>query len=127
MFNNILRSMIRKSPEEGEKRRRFTRRAGDTCVVEVTGRTYPVENWSLGGVMLFGDEKRFGVDEKVDITLKFKLNSGILDMPHKARVVRKGMNKIALEFAPLTRQLRADFQRIVDDSVANDFAKSQAI
>lgn len=126
MLYNILRSFARKDAEPGEKRRRFTRRAGDTCVVELTGRTYPVENWSLGGVLVFGDEKRFGIGDKVDINLKFKLTNGILDLPHKAKVVRKGMNKVALEFAPLTRKLRQDFQMIVDDRVANDFAKSQA-
>ena len=107
-------------------RRRYTRRDVDRCVTVINGKTYPVENWSLGGVCITSDEREFGVNDDHEMVIKFKLRDEIVDVPHGGRVVRKGNNKVAFEFRPLTRDTRGRFQNVVDDYVASQFAASQS-
>lgn len=113
------------SNDQYAARRKYSRRQDDHCISMINGNAYPVENWSLGGVMIQADERLFGVNDEVDVTMKFRLSNKIVDVPHKARVVRKGRLKIALEFRPLTRQIQNNFQKVVDDYVASQFAASQ--
>lgn len=108
-----------------QTRRRHPRREVDQCVAVIHGQTFPVENWSMGGLLLTGDERLFGVASDIDLTIKFKLRNAILDIPHKARVIRKNPFKIALEFAPAGRHIRRMFQQVVDDALAREFANSQ--
>ncbi len=112
-------------PNDGASRRLYTRRSVDKCVSIVNGKTYPVENWSLGGVLLYADSKTFANDEEVQITMKFKLRESIMDITHKARVIRKSMYHVALEFAPLSQQIHRGFQNVVDDYVSQEFVNSQ--
>jgi len=112
--------------EPAAARRRYTRRDMDRCVTVINGKTYPVENWSLGGVCIMSDEREFGVNDEIDLTVKFKLRDEIMDIPHAGRVVRKGNNKVAFEFKPLTRSTRSMLQNVVDDYVASQFAASQS-
>lgn len=113
--------------DTADTRRRFSRRSCDRCVSVIGGKTYPVENWSLGGLMVYGDPRPFGVDDEIDVTMKFKLRNDIMAVPHKARVVRKSHDRVAMEFLPLTRQIRNRFQNVVDDHVAAQFADSQLV
>jgi hypothetical protein len=106
--------------------RRFPRRAEDRCVVVVCGQTFPVENWSFGGVLLQGDDRLFGTGQDIDVTLKFKLRNTILDVTHRGQVVRKGNQKIAVRFENLGKSIARCFQQVVDDSAAREFASSQA-
>lgn len=106
--------------------RRYPRRNVDRCVVVIHGRTFPVENWSLGGVLLQADERLFGKGQDIDVMIKFKLRNTILDVAHKGVVVRKSSGKVALQFEPLTQMIRRKFQHVIDDSVAGEFADSQA-
>ena len=127
MFGRLFASLKAENNNEPESaRRRYARRECDTCVSIINGKTYPVENWSLGGVLVSADEREFGVDEDVQVTMKFKLRDDVLDVPHAGRVVRKAQNKIALEFKPLSKQIRGNFQNVVDDFVASQFAASQS-
>jgi len=129
MFENLLNRLgmdtDSKSGTDKPSRRRFTRRESDKCVSVVNGKTYPVENWSLGGVLLYADSKNFAVNQEVPITIKFKMSENILNVSHKARVIRKSMYHVAFEFAPLTKQIRHAFQSVVDDAVSGEFANSQ--
>ncbi|HRQ61896.1 MAG TPA: PilZ domain-containing protein, partial [Alphaproteobacteria bacterium] len=59
--------------------------------------------------------------------LKFKIRTTIIDVAHTATVVRKSKGSVSFEFAPLTRQVRNDFQNIMDDFMANEFANSQMV
>ena len=113
--------------EQFSTRRRFSRRSCDSSVVIIDGQIYPVENWSMGGVAINGDTRTFGVDEIVDMTIKFKLSNTVIDLPHKARVVRKSAHRVAFEFAPLTGKIRKGLQSVVDDYVASKFAESQLV
>lgn len=127
MFGHLFSSLKAYNNNEHQTaRRRYTRRECDKCVTVVNGKTYPVENWSLGGVLVNADEREFSTQDEVNVTLKFKLRDKIVDVPHAAKVVRKTRHKVAFEFKPLTQQIRSNFQNVVDDYVASQFAASQS-
>ncbi len=117
-------------PEEtgGNKARRLHRRRDvDQCVSVVDGKDYPVHNWSQGGALIFGDSRPFAMNNEVDVTLKFRIRDEIVDVPHKARVVRKSFDKVGLKFLPLTRQVKRVFQSVIDDYMTAEFAESQLV
>lgn len=126
MFGKLFSSLKNAGDTpSAQVRRRFSRRDCDKCVTVIGGKTYPVENWSLGGLLIHGDSRPFGIDNEIGVTMKFKLRDDIIDVPHKARVVRKSQDKVAFEFLPLTDQIHRSFQNVVDDHVAAQFADSQ--
>jgi hypothetical protein len=126
MFSSFLASLrATTSNDSSETQRRHPRRGNDRCVVVIHGQTFPVENWSFGGVLLGADERLFGTTQDIDITLKFKLHNAILDVPHRGRVVRKTNGKVAIEFEALDKTIRRAFQQVLDDANASEFASSQ--
>ncbi len=90
------------------------------------GGTFPVENWSFGGILLAADERMFSAGQNIEMTLKFKLRSTIVDISVHGAVVRKSPGRIGIQFEPLTQTIRRNFQQVVDDHVAGEFANSQA-
>lgn len=82
------------SNDEQTTKRTHLRRGVDCCVAVIHGRTFPVENWSLGGVLLQTDERLFGKEQDIDLTVKFKLRNNIVDISHKGTVVRKTNGKV---------------------------------
>ena len=108
-------------------RRRHARREQDRCIALAYGQSFPVENWSQGGVLLNGDDRLFGKGQDIEITLKFKLRNMIMDIDLRGRVVRKGAGKVAVQFAPAGRAVRRSFQRVIDDCIAAEFAQSQML
>ena len=128
MFGTFFTQLMGETASDNAAtRRRYSRRSCDRVVTVIGGKTFPVENWSLGGLQIYGDPRPFGVNEEVDVTMKFKLRSDIIAVPHKARVIRKAHDKVAFEFLPITRQIRNRFQSVVDDHVAAEFADSQLV
>lgn len=128
MLETIMTNLHLVGEEDKIKsKRRFERRNVDSCVTVVNEKTYPVENWSQGGVLIFGDTKPFGLNTELDITVKFKLRDEIVDIPQRAKVVRKTYDHIAFEFLPLTQQTKKAFQSVIDDYVTAQFADSQLI
>lgn len=127
MFKGLF-SVLRSSSglDAPASRRRHLRRGSDRCVAVVNGTTYPIENWSLGGVLLSGDDRFFAVGQDMSLTLKFKLRSAIINLEHRGRVVRKADGRVAIEFVPLSDTIRRGFQQVIDDSVTSEFANSQA-
>lgn len=126
MLQNLIAALKSNSSNDvASSRRRYPRRVSDRCVVVIYGHTFPVEDWSFGGVQLAGDDRLFGSSQTLDFTLKFKVRNTILDIHHRGRVIRKGHGKISLEFEPLTQTIRQGFQRVIDDAVASEFADSQ--
>ena len=127
MIRDILNSLkISASNDDFDSRRSFQRREVDNCIAIVDGMSYPVENWSQGGILLHGDERTFAVNEVKDITIKFKVAEKIMNVSHKGRVLRKGSGRFALQFAPLTQEIDKQFQHVLDDHMAREFANSQA-
>lgn len=126
MFNTLFANLrAGNTNEPPASQRRFSRRDCDTCVVIIGDNTYPVENWSMGGALINVDSRPFGLDNEIDITLRFKMRDDVIDVSQRARVIRKTNNKVAFEFAPLTRQTRSQFQNVIDDYVTSRFADSQ--
>lgn len=130
MFEKFFSSFTARSEtevDESKIRRLHPRRSCDSCVSLVNGKIYPVENWSHGGVLLNADDRLFGLNDEVDITMKFKLRGEVMDVPHKAKIIRKNANKIALQFYPISRKIQSAFQKVVDDYVAQQFVDSQTV
>jgi hypothetical protein len=101
--------------DDGDNKRRFSRRKGDSCVAVIDGQTYPVEDWCQGGVLVRGDDRLMALLQSSNITMKFRLSEKILTVAHKGRVVRKMKDKFALQFEPLTRDMAAMFQQVIDE------------
>lgn len=126
MFNNILSALrATVSNDASETRRKSPRRSSDRCVATMYGYTFPVENWSFGGVLLSADERMFGAGQDIEFNLKFKLRNTIVDVAHRGAVVRKSAGRVAISFAPLEKEIRRAFQQVIDDAVASEFATSQ--
>jgi hypothetical protein len=126
MFENIISTLQLAGDEPQQKsKRRHERRTVDHCVGVIEGKAYPVQDWSEGGVLVFGDSKPFGLNNEMDVKMKFKLREDMIDVDTRARVVRKSANTVALEFAPLARQAHKAFQSVIDDYLTAQFADSQ--
>lgn len=127
MLSFILKKMRSTvSNDDDENRRASPRRRMDHCVGIVDGKTFPIVDWSNGGVLLTGDGKTVSLEEAKDITLKFKLSNEVLAVQHRGRVIRKTNDKFAIRFEPLTRDISQQFQQVIDDYVTREFAGSQA-
>lgn len=113
------------SNDEVVTRRSFPRRTGDSCVSVIMGRTFPVTDWSPGGVLITADDRLFSDGQDIEVKLKFRLRNTIVDIDHRGHVVRKAQNKVAFQFDPLPQKTQRLFQQVVDDSVAQEFANSQ--
>lgn len=126
MFKGLF-SALRSAPaaDSPASRRRHLRRGSDRCVCVVNGTTYPIENWSLGGVLISSDERFFATGQEMALTLKFKLRNTIINLEHRGKVVRKAGGRVAVEFQPLSETIRRGFQQVIDDSVASEFVNSQ--
>ena len=127
LFSRFLSQDNQREKPESSTRRLYPRRETDTCVIMIDERLYPVENWSLGGFLIYGDSRAFSLNDEVDLTMKFKLRDDLMDVEHKAKVVRKNNNKVAFEFRPLSQKIRKAFQSVIDDSVVAEFAQTQLI
>jgi hypothetical protein len=127
MFDNFLSSLkSTASNDMATSRRRQPRREVDRCVAVIHGRTFPIENWSMGGVLIAADERLFGIGREMEFTIKFKLRNSLIDVPLRGEVVRKVRGKVALRFEPLGITIKRAFQQVVDDYAARQFANSQA-
>jgi hypothetical protein len=128
MFGNFFGAMsTAESQESNISRRRNTRRYSDHCVCNIGGQSYPVLNWSIGGVQITADDRLFAIGQELEFSLKFKIRTTIVEVKHTATVVRKSKGSVAFEFAPLNRQTRNDFQNVMDDFMASEFANSQML
>ncbi len=111
---------------ESMSRREFPRRASDKCIGVINGQAMPILDWSQGGIRVFGETRTYSVGDQVDVTLKFHMANDLIDVQHKAKVVRKSAEVFALQFTPLTGEIRKTFQQIIDNFNAEEFVASQA-
>ena len=126
MLQNLISSLKADTSNDAtQTKRRYPRRSMDSCVVVIHGQTFPVENWSLSGLLLQADDRLFGIHQDIDFVVKFKLRNTILDVGHRGSVVRKADGKVALHFEPLSQTISRKFQQVIDDHVAGEFANSQ--
>ncbi len=125
MFNKSVSSYG--NDHQINSKRKAPRRANDNCVSIINGQMHPVENWSSGGMLIVADDKLFAKDQEYTFTIKFKLRDKIMEIDHKAKVIRKNSNKVALQLSPLTKKVKTNFQKVVDDYVSERFAESQSV
>lgn len=126
MLNTILQTLkLKVSNDDQDTRRTNERRESDSCVGIIDGVSYPVHNWSKGGILLTGDDRQFGVNDIKTVTLRFKLADRVVNVLHSGRVLRKGSDKFVIQFAPLTQNIERQFNHIVDDYIAQEFVNSQ--
>ena len=126
MFGKFASSLKRdESSSLSHKNRQHPRRGDDRCVGVVNGQMHPIENWSNGGMLITADERLFSIGQECVFTMKFKLRDEIMEVDHKAHVIRKTPGKIALQFDPLSQPVQSDFQKVVDDYVSRRFVESQ--
>ncbi|GEM_PF-3347985 len=97
------------------KVRRHPRRTHDRCAARVRGKKYPVKNWSISGLLMSADERRFsdGVEEEFRMMFALRRTLGI-GVEHKRNIVRRCLGEVAIEFAPLTDLIRGKFQKVID-------------
>lgn len=127
MFTKVVKSSdILKSNSNAQAKRREARRSDDRCVSIINGQMHPVENWSSGGMLITADERIFSIGQDCEFTLKFKLRDKMMEVDHKAKIIRKSPGKIALQYLPLTKDTQTGFQKVVDDYVSQRFAESQS-
>lgn len=107
------------------ERRRHPRRVHDLCVVNLRGRTHPVENWSPGGLLVRADERLFAIGETIEFTLKFMLDDTVLDVSHKGVVLRKTPGKIAIENAALSPRVSDLFRCVLEEDQDRAVAMSR--
>ncbi len=108
-----------------DTRRQTPRREADNCISVIDGKAYPVHNWSDGGMLVHADERLFSMAAPVEVTMKFRLSGKILDIPHRGRIIRKTRDKLAIQFEPLTADIKRKFKQVVDDYVTREFMESQ--
>jgi len=126
MFKKHVSTLDREeSAASSHVNRQTPRRSDDLCVVVVNGQMHPVENWSNGGMLLTADERLFSIGQDCVFTIKFKLRENIMEVDHKATIIRKAPGKIALQFDELPQPVQTNFQKVVDDYVSQRFVESQ--
>ena len=127
MFERLLSGLYAKTANDTSlMRRRFQRYEGNNYEIDVNGKTYPVENWSEGGILFTNSDSIFGVGLEIQMSIRFKVRKVVLNLDHKGFVIWKGYNRTAVEFISSTKQARQSFQQIIDDHVASEFVQSQA-
>lgn len=126
MFKELIDNLIiSASNDDIDSRRTHERRTSDSCIAVINGKSYPVQNWSQGGILLTGDPREFDTNEIKDVAMKFKVENQIVDIEHQGRILRKGGNDFVIQFSPLTKDIDKKFQYIIDDDNARQFANSQ--
>lgn len=127
MFERLLSGLHAKTANDTlAMRRRFQRYEGRKCEIDINGKTYPVENWSEGGILFANNDRIFNAGLEIQMTVRFKVRDAVLSLDHKGRVIWKGYNKTAVEFTSSSKQTHQSFQQIIDDRVASEFVDSQA-
>jgi len=93
----------------------------------ISGQSYPILDWSMGGIQIDVSNFPYKLQDRIDLILKFELSISILDIPCRAKVVRKNSNHVGLKFEATSKHRREELFRVVDYNVANEFALSQTM
>ncbi|PCI00692.1 MAG: hypothetical protein COB76_02975 [Alphaproteobacteria bacterium] len=107
------------------QRRRFQRRAGDTCMITVEGRAYPVQDWSMSGVLFEADTRTFNEGASIPMTLRFRLGDAVSNVDVTGNIVRKNARYIATQFDPLSSLAQQTLHQVIDESANAQDAQTQ--
>ena len=98
------------------QRRRFPRRANDTCLITVNGTPYPVKDWSLSGVLFEADTRTFNEGDSLPIEMKFRVNETFAVVEAQGHVVRKSSHFVATQFDELSTKAQQTLHEVIDKS-----------
>lgn len=112
MWNALVKKSGVANSDNPATRRRYERRVDDTCIVKMAGQSYPVSDWSYGGLKLDTDGRAFQVGHIFDVTLSVKTQNRIWDIVHTASVIRRNDNNVALQFDPLPGHVRTQMEAV---------------
>ena len=113
------------SNDDQDMRRKHMRRESDTTVAQVNGKTYPVDNWSEGGILICADDKEFSIQDPIHMKLKFKLSDRMIEIEQFGTVLRKNFGRIAVQFSELSDVSSVQFKNVISDAVTQEFAATQ--
>lgn len=127
MWKKIIERFERKSNDnESVSRRRFPRRAIDTCAIKIDDVTYPIQDWSKNGALFSADGRIFEENSVIPITMRFRLSDEVMNVALDARVIRSKKSGVALEFINVTNDVKQAFNRVIDHALATDFSDTQS-
>ena len=128
MWKKILKTFEMKSNDnEDTTRRKFPRRAMDTCAIAVEGITHPVKDWSQTGALFQGDGRNLHDGQVIEVQMKFRMTDKIMEVPVQARVIRAGASQIALEFIDVNLDTKRAFNKVIDDALTREFVDTQVM
>ena len=113
------------SNDDQDARRKYQRRYMDSAIATLGKDSFAIEDWSEGGLLVNADDKLFGIDQPLNMVLKFKLPNKMIMMEQAGRIVRKAHNKIGIQFDQLDTDNARKFRQIIESSVTRDFVDSQ--
>jgi hypothetical protein len=113
--------------ETTETRRRHTRTDDNFSTVVVDSNEYPVRDWSQGGVFFMAVNRNLNLGDKVNLTLRFELPHQTVEFSHSGTIIRTTFDGYAVQLAPLTREIREKFARVMDSIVSMGFDETQNI
>ncbi len=113
MWNSLLqRSGGPANSDSPSTRRRYERRGADLCMARLSGQSFPVRDWSLGGVQIDADSRGFQLGHMFDLTLSIRTRDRLWDITHTATVVRKNNETVALQYDPLPAHIRTQMETV---------------
>jgi hypothetical protein len=126
MWKKIINSFDRKSNDnENHTRRRFPRRAIDTCAISINGTTYPIKDWSKTGALFAADGRLFEENATVPATMKFRMSDTVMEVALSARIIRAHASGVALEFLNVDHDTHQAFNRVIDHAIAQGFEEEK--
>ena len=112
MWNALIKRNGVANADMPATRRRYERRENDICIAKMAGQSYPVSDWSYGGLKLDTDGRSFQLGHMFYVTLSIKTQNRIWDINHTAQVVRRNDNTVALQFDPLPGHVRTQMEAV---------------
>ena len=104
-------------------RRRYERRENDLCLARINGQTFPVYDWSFGGLQVQADSRTFPMGHVHDVILSVKTADSIWDIHHTATVVRRTAEQVAFQFDPLPGHVRLQMESVLRKLQQNRFSE----
>lgn len=125
MIKKIIDNLAtRAAVESADTRRRHTRTEDHFSSVVVDGNEYEVRDWSQGGIFFMAVNRKLKLGDKINLTLRFELPHETMTFSHSGTIIRTQFDGYAVQLAPLTREIRENFARVMDSIISMGFDNS---
>jgi hypothetical protein len=129
MMKNILSAFgfgTSASHVEQDSKRKHIRHADISADVIFGNTAYHIRDWSMGGVFFDAlPEAPVTAGDTLNVTMRFNFPNDVIHVEHQVQVMRSARNGVAAEFAPLSKEKRRKFERVLDTLHAHEFLESQ--